>query len=685
MLAFVHRPARCTRQCAWPWTLSAIAAIGLLASCAPAARPLPWDVEIPDATLRTSVRALVATIHEGTCAGPAAWTLVYRPSAPPATSPPELGPGDYAFEIVARDAACQIVARACVPATLPLASGAHVTVTLTASAPMPACPMAGCMDGLCQSDDAGPPDAGRDGAPSDVGTRDAAMACPVGRADCNFDPADMCEAMLVTLTDCGSCGTPCDRHHATATCASGACAVGTCDAGFDDCNGTDADGCETSLDTTHDCGSCGMACSLPHAVAQCGASGCEIASCHAGWADCDTLPGTGCEASLASATSCGACTTVCDAVSPLCGVDAVGTRACVALCAAPAPMMCGTSCVDPLIAVSDCGGCGTPCVAAHREPTCSAGACGGGVCDTGWADCNGDPVDGCERSVTTSTDCGACGTPCASATADTTCASGSCEVVSCAPGTIDCDGDGSNGCETDATSPLSCGACGVSCSGTTSLCGATAGGGFACVASCAAPLPDACSGRCVDLDTDVERCGSCTNACSLVDASALCRGGICRVQSCDPGLANCNADPSDGCETNLATDTAHCGDCGNPCPSGPGGTAVCSGSTCSLRCDAGRGDCDGMPSTGCERSLDTLTDCGGCGVPCAPASATGECTTGTCTIVACAANHDDCDGNAGTGCEADLLSDRRHCGSCSGTCNGMTGMCCNGTCAHACP
>jgi hypothetical protein len=68
-------------------------------------------------------------------------------------------------------------------------------------------------------------------------------------------------------------------------------------------------------------------------------------------------------------------------------------------------------------------------------------------CQTGWADCNGRADDGCERALTTLTDCGACGATCKLAHARATCALGYCEVASCDAGFASCNGAAFDGCE----------------------------------------------------------------------------------------------------------------------------------------------------------------------------------------------------------------------------------------------
>jgi hypothetical protein len=58
---------------------------------------------------------------------------------------------------------------------------------------------------------------------------------------------------------------------------------------------------------------------------------------------------------------------------------------------------CGSSCFDLGTDVDHCGGCATPCPdLAHAQEICSGSQCILGACDAAFADCNGDPADGCE-------------------------------------------------------------------------------------------------------------------------------------------------------------------------------------------------------------------------------------------------------------------------------------------------
>jgi hypothetical protein len=114
---------------------------------------------------------------------------------------------------------------------------------------------------------------------------------------------------------------------------------------------------------------------------------------------------------------------------------------------------------------TNCGTCGKVCPAvANATSYCSNGVCGFN-CSSGYGNCDGNSSNGCETNVRTSpTNCGGCGTVCpARPNATMTCANGVCGFT-CNLGFGNCDGNALNGCEVDLrTSTTNCGACGVRC------------------------------------------------------------------------------------------------------------------------------------------------------------------------------------------------------------------------------
>ncbi len=71
-----------------------------------------------------------------------------------------------------------------------------------------------------------------------------------------------------------------------------------------------------------------------------------------------------------------------------------------------------------------------------------------------------------------------------------------------------------------------------------------------------------CGDVCVDLDTDVDHCGQCSEPCSDENATAQCDQGTC-VLVCAKGFGDCDEVVGNGCEQSLQT-PLHCGACDTP-------------------------------------------------------------------------------------------------------------------------
>jgi hypothetical protein len=384
-------------------------------------------------------------------------------------------------------------------------------------------------------------------------------------------------------------------------------------------------------------GSGALMCARPNADATCVAATCLIVRCREPYLDCDGLPENGCEATLDAPEHCGACRASC-------------RRAHVAH------------------ARCDPGGEGGPCFIDHSCPLgavdCIAGEPRNG-CETGFADCDGIPSNGCETSLRTLTDCGGCAQACTSVDSEVSCETGACVKLGCSPGFGDCRGQG---CESLVADPEHCGECGTACSEGASMCH----GGRCTGATCASGTAD-CDGDtengCETSLADVASCGFCDLGCGpYPHAQRGCSDGACTITGCDDGFANCDGVRDNGCEVDLG-DPVTCGSCGNDCSALQNvASAACSDDQCSdLVCEDGWGDCDGSPANGCEQSLSSAAHCGACEKPCQLANATSSCSGGSCAISACSGQFDDCNGQAGDGCEASLDTEA-HCGSCGSAC-----------------
>lgn len=287
----------------------------------------------------------------------------------------------------------------------------------------------------------------------------------------------------------------------------------------DDCDGMVDEGFDLLRDALN-CGTCGFVCpeDPDHAAPICVAGTCEV-SCDLGWLDCVAgMPG--CETSISDPRHCGRCGNPCGGL--VCDGSPTTTYMCSETCT-EGRTLCSSSCVDVATDTAHCGGCDNVCASPpHASGICLASTCDLS-CDSGYADCDARPTNGCEQSLATVASCGMCDVACAPDHAIGTCTTGTCAVARCDSGWGDCDDMTSNGCETSLTTSSNCGGCGVACSGATPLCN-TVGGMRACSATCPSGL-DLCSGGCVDTDTDAAHCGRCGTACA---AAERCVDGNCR-------------------------------------------------------------------------------------------------------------------------------------------------------------
>ncbi|MDB4927814.1 MAG: hypothetical protein JWM10_298, partial [Myxococcaceae bacterium] len=116
--------------------------------------------------------------------------------------------------------------------------------------------------------------------------------------------------------------------------------------------------------------------------------------------------------------------------------------------------------------------------------------------------------------------------------------------------------------------------------------------GNECVAGCDATRgcvagQTCCNGGCVDIRANTGNCGGCGTTCMLNNATPACQVGVCAVSACGAGFGDCDSAPANGCEVDTRTSLAHCGACGNACPSRAGATPTCAAGACGFTCDAG--------------------------------------------------------------------------------------------------
>jgi len=182
--------------------------------------------------------------------------------------------------------------------------------------------------------------------------------------------------------------------------------------------GTEATGCATaseSDDSTTDAGHADATTDGTQSDAmQCptGHTGPTCQMCANGFHAC----GTNCEQNHANVPDAG-CTEGCN--STPCPAPQNGTALCTSNGACN--FACNTSfdetdagaCVCPagqVICTGVCQQCCSDSDCSSLNEVCNSGTCSG--CQPGYGDCNGNPTDGCETHLNTTSNCGACGHGC---------------------------------------------------------------------------------------------------------------------------------------------------------------------------------------------------------------------------------------------------------------------------------
>jgi len=234
---------------------------------------------------------------------------------------------------------------------------------------------------------------------------------------------------------------------------------------------------------------------------------------------------------------------------------------------------CGGDCIPP----SSC--CPSDCTAPPGPAACFTGACaveGGGctytpvagsrVCSTtccvptngacnpdctlacaaGWANCDGDPSNGCEQNIYDVNSCGACFRVCSYAHAKAACPTGTCVLAGCNAGWVNCDGNTANGC---ACAGNGC------CAGGTCQTAHTNGVGqtfYDCVAQGTLDATQATE-ACAAFTGSAGQCGSLTCAGTAICSEGSGQACDCwiysgtaagHVRTSSPGACNCSSRPN---------------------------------------------------------------------------------------------------------------------------------------------
>lgn len=456
---------------------------------------------------------------------------------------------------------------------------------------------------------------------------------------------NVCGDVQYDELNCGACGNACDGDE---KCIRGICMTDTdmtCAGGCAEfelcCLGRCVFDGELLTDGSN-CGGCGITCGAEEVCANgaCVAGDASCAGCFSDQVCCDVGGSATCTSPQSDESHCGGCGLACEGAE----VCQLGRCSCNdTLCGLPDG---STICADLETDPTNCGGCGIACAVGER---CAGGECyaPNGTCAPDCADaqiCCDDPDTPAADGVcvlTASLDvnddhCGACSNRCDPAA---TCVDGSC---SCAPDGVNVTECG--GVCTDLSSPTSCGACGVSCTGA-EVCRFGGVGVYACECPTTGGLYTDCGGTCTALGTTSD-CRSCGDACVGAevcsaegcclpsgesdggDPSACCSGssagGICEPAQC---VSQANTRCVIGSHTCCSGDCINVGAGLDVCclPDGTqhtrfGGEARC----CNPDLD-GNGYCGDQPDPACSEVDELCASDDGCCTGSCDAAGTGRC------------------------------------------------------------
>jgi hypothetical protein len=300
----------------------------------------------------------------------------------------------------------------------------------------------------------------------------------------------------------------------------------------------------------------------------------------------------------------------------------------------------------------------------------------------------------CDVNLMTDADnCGECGFKCPSGALGATfsCVSGKCAMRCVAQEyawNADCNGLLDDQCEVRLGTNDNCNGCGDTCPDPAKPCvfDETSGKG-----KCGCDAGYLHCGSCVDPKSADDHCGACGTACDptagglppVDHAYYGCANSECGHLKCQKNYGDCDGNEGNGCETSLVSDT-NCGGCNKACDPGQ---------TCERNrrgdpecmCPAGKTLCKDVYGARCVDFSNDPRNCGGCDVDCtfiAPnMNNVGICTYGSCGIT-CMQGWGDCNDDPKDGCEVNLGSDQQNCGACGKACDILAGQpCIAGQCA----
>ncbi|MGK5086611.1 hypothetical protein WDW86_03565 [Bdellovibrionota bacterium FG-2] len=267
------------------------------------------------------------------------------------------------------------------------------------------------------------------------------------------------------------CGGVCPKCSSGQSCATGAdCVDGMCQSGMcikATCIDAVKNGAETDVDCGGTCQACidGKSCSKG---SDCSSNNCINGKCAA--ASCNDMLKNAMESDIdcggPACPHCGlgkTCSANTDCYGP---TQSCQGGVCKNFCAA-GQILCGATCVDPTSDDANCGSCGKVCPSiVNGSGACINSVCGVKQCNSGYANCDMYPGNGCETTLYNDVkNCGNCGLACPNyQNATASCNNMVCGIQNCMQGFSNCNNNTNDGCEINTNSDVNnCGACGIVC------------------------------------------------------------------------------------------------------------------------------------------------------------------------------------------------------------------------------
>lgn len=185
---------------------------------------------------------------------------------------------------------------------------------------------------------------------------------------------------------------------------------------------------------------------------------------------------------------------------------------------------------------------------------------------------------------------------------------------------------------------------------------------------------------------DSAHCGGCGMAC---EDGEVCLEGACVTNHCSDSLTLCATDSGNQCMDTKGSDINHCGACGYMCPATQTNATLkgCVAGQCEYECTSPYTNIGSATHTNCVDLSSDHKNCGSIGNICTTGAV---CLDGQCTLVNCSGGLTLCATDSGNQCIDLGGTDADNCGTCGYQCsehpqaNATSNVCLDGRCQYEC-